>query len=313
MRILVTGGAGFIGGHVVAALLGDGARVRVVDDFSAGSAAALHEAFRLGLTPADVRQADVTLPTGQREIDRWAPDVVLHLAANPRVSESIRDPYADARVNVLGTVSVLAAAARAGAAKVVLASSGGTIYGSLPEGESRLGEEAPRDPLSPYGLSKLTAHSYAELYDRLFGLPCTVLALGNVYGPGQHARAGVVAATVQAVAAGRRPRIHGTGRQTRDFVHVSDVAAAFVLAARAAPAGTVNIGTGVETSIAGLVERVRAAFGSPLRPEHREAALGEVERSCLDPRRAHERLGWRPTVDLDEGIERLVARRRQHV
>jgi UDP-glucose 4-epimerase len=309
----VTGGAGFVGGHVVAALLEDGARVRVVDDFSSGSVTALHQAFELGLVPADVRRADVTLPAGQREIDRWAPDVVLHLAANARVGESIRDPYTDARINVLGTVSVLAAAARAGAAKVVLASSGGTIYGSLPDGESRLGEEARRGPLSPYGLSKLTAHSYTELYQRLFGLPCTVLALGNVYGPGQLARAGVAAATVQALAGGRRPRINGTGLQTRDFVYVSDVAAAFVRAVRAAPAGTVNIGTGVETSIIGLVERVRAAFGSPLRPEYYEASPGEVERICLDPRRAEERLGWRPAVDLGEGIERMVARHRQHV
>jgi UDP-glucose 4-epimerase len=306
MRVLVTGGAGFVGGYVVASLVATGARVRVLDDFSTGSMDNLCHARALGLADADIRAVDIATFEGQQEIRDWRPSVVVHLAANAAFARSIRDPYLDARINILGTIGVLAAAASCGAEKVVLASSGGTVYGELPAGAARLAEDAPRTPVSPYGLSKLTADRYAELYRELFGLPHTALALANVYGPGQDPGAGVVAATARAVATGRRPLIYGDGLQTRDFVHVSDVADAFRRAVNAPPCATVNIGTGIETRIADVVAEVCRCFGVTTTPQYAPERPGEVTRICLDNRRAAELLGWRPTVGLVEGIAGVV-------
>jgi UDP-glucose 4-epimerase len=295
MRALVTGGAGFIGSHLVDALLAQGATVAVVDDLSSGSRERVPEGSALHV--ASIAEPGSLAPIFAAE----RPEVVFHLAAQVDVRSSVADPFRDALANVAGTASVLEAARRAGARRVLLASTGGALYGDtelLPTPES-----APLEPFSPYGASKAAAESYCALYTRLHGLSTLALRFGNVYGPRQdpHGEAGVIAIFAGAVV-GRRPvTIFGDGSQTRDYVYVGDVVAGFLAAAGAAATGAVNIGTGIETSVLELVR----ALG--VEPEFAPSRTGEVARSCLDVARAAESLGWQARVPLAEGLERTVA------
>ena len=310
MKILVTGGAGFIGSHLVARLLAEGMRVAVLDDLSAGSRASLGEAQRRGLRADDVFVADVASSAGAAVVDRWRPEVVVHLAAQSKVSVSVRAPQCDALVNVVGTVNLLDAAVRAGVRRVVAASSGGTVYGEMPSGLRRIPEATSRRPVCPYGVGKAAADSYLHVFQELYGLPTTTLLLGNVYGPRHDHATGddVISSFVEAVAYGRRPVVCGDGAQTRDFVHVTDVVDAFVRACRGGVNGAVNIGSGVETSVGDVARLVCAALAACGEVDYAPARPGEVRRVCLDNSRARALLGWRARTGLQAGIGHLAER-----
>jgi UDP-glucose 4-epimerase len=298
MRALVTGGAGFIGSHLVDALLDRGDAVSVVDDLSSGRRERLPDGVPLHVTDiADIGGA----------MDQERPEVVFHLAAQVDVRKSVADPAQDARVNVAGTASVLEAARAAGARRVLLASTGGALYGeSVPLPTP---EDALLAPFSPYGASKAAAETYLALFTRLHGLSTMSLRFGNVYGPRQdpHGEAGVIAIFAGAAAEGRPVTVYGDGTQTRDYVYVGDVVSGFLAAAGSDATGAANIGTGVETTVLELAE----ALG--VEPEFAPARKGEVARSCLDVGRAADVLGWRAQVALGDGLERTLAAARATV
>ena len=291
MRAIVTGGAGFIGSHVVDALVARGDEVTVIDSLVHGkkenvSAVAQHHV-------RDVREPVDDL------FDEVQPEAVFHLAAQADVRVSVEDPVGDAEVNVLGTVRILEAA-RAHGAQVVFASTGGAIYGECLEAAR---EDSPCEPLSPYGTAKLAGEEYIRSYNRLYGTRHIALRYGNVYGPRQDPKgeAGVVAIFLGALARGETPRIFGDGSQTRDYVYAGDVARA-TLAAAGQDGGVFNVGTGSETSVVELYEACRRVAGSALEAEPAPARLGELQRSVLDVSRSERQLGWRPEVPLDKGL-----------
>ena len=291
MRAIVTGGAGFIGSHVVDALLARGDEVHVLDDLSAGKRGRVAEGAVLHV--ADVRAPDEVF-------DAVRPDAVLHLAAQANVRTSVERPDHDAEVNVLGTLRILEAARRHDA-KIVFSSTGGAIYG---ECDGRAAETAERRPLSPYGTSKLCGEEYLATWNRLHGTSHVSLRLGNVYGPRQdpHGEAGVVAIFMGALREGDTPKIYGDGRQTRDYVYVADVVGAILAALERDSGGVLNVGTGVETSVLELYDAVRRMTGIEREPTLAPARVGELQRSVLDVSLAARELGWRPQRSLDEGI-----------
>ncbi|HZO50073.1 MAG TPA: NAD-dependent epimerase/dehydratase family protein, partial [Gaiellaceae bacterium] len=283
---------GFIGSHIAEALVARGDEVHVLDNLSSGRRENVPEGAELHV--ADIRDpGDV--------FDAVRPELVFHLAAQASVSVSVAKPAFDAEVNVLGTVAVLEAA-RAHGAQVVFSSTGGAIYG---ECESPATEAWARRPLSPYGTSKLAGEEYLAAWNRLHGTRHVSLRYGNVYGPRQdpHGEAGVVAIFLRAVAEGRRPTIFGDGSQERDYVYVVDVARA-TLAAAKLDGGVLNVATGRPTSVLELVEAMRRATGREIDPELGPQRLGDLQRSVLDASLAERELGWRPEVELEEGLRR---------
>ena len=307
MDCVVTGGAGFIGSNLVDALIARGDRVTVIDNLSTGKRSNLEEATSRG---AELREADVRDAGVISEILADArPDLVFHLAAQIDVRHSVEDPADDANVNVGGAIALLQAARAAGVRRVVNSSTGGALYGDadiLPTPEDH-----PIRPLAPYGQSKYAAEGYCELYTRLHGLSTVSLRYGNVYGPRQdiHGEAGVVAIFCGNVVEGRRSTIFGDGRQTRDWVEVSDVVRANLLAADANVAGPVNIGRGRETSVLELLDALAdvSDCGQPEEPRFAPERPGEVRRSCLDVERARRELGWEAQVELGSGLDRILA------
>ena len=286
MRAIVTGGAGFIGSHLVDALVSRGDEVTVVDDFSTGR--------REHLNPkAALLEHDI------RERCPFDADVVFHLAAQADVGTSVERPLFDAEVNVLGTLNVLEAA-RAGRAAVVFASTGGAIYGDV---QGPAAEDAPLRPVSPYGMAKLAAEGYVAGWRRVHGLRSVVLRFANVYGPRQSAslEGGVIAIFLERLAAHEETTIFGDGEQTRDFVHVGDVVRSLIAAAEHDD-GIFNVGTGVETTVNRLHELCREASGIDVPPRHGPPRLGDARRSVLDVDRAERDLGWRPEVALADGL-----------
>jgi UDP-glucose 4-epimerase len=309
MNCLVTGGAGFIGSHVVDALIARGDRVTVVDNLSTGRRSNLEPALRKG---AELCVVDVTDADAISEIFAAVrPELVFHLAAQIDVRHAVADPADDARINALGTIAVLEAARAAGARRLVNSSTGGALYGDAAVIPAP--EDHPIRPLAPYGQSKYAAEGYCELYTRLHGLSTVSLRYGNVYGPRQdvHGEAGVVAIFCGRLASGARPTVFGDGRQTRDWVDVSDVARANLLAAEADSGltGPINIGTGRETSVLELIEALNQAGGvrALTEPEFAPERPGEVRRSCLDVQRACRELGWEARVGLRDGLSRVLA------
>jgi UDP-glucose 4-epimerase len=290
MRAVVTGGAGFIGSHVVDALAARGDEVHVLDDLSKGLRRNVAAAATLHV--ADIRDADAVF-------DSAPPDVVLHLAAQADVRVSVERPDHDAEVNVLGTLRVLEAARRHGA-QVVFASTGGAIYG---ECDGPAAESAPRRPLAPYGTSKLCGEEYLATWNRLYGTAHVSLRFGNVYGPRQepHGEAGVVAIFMGILRDGGAARIYGDGRQTRDYVYVGDVVRA-VLAAIGRDGAVYNVGTGVETSVLELYDAIQEAAGVRRAAEHAEPRAGELKRSVLDISLAARELAWAPEHTLADGL-----------
>jgi len=295
MRVLVTGGAGFIGSHLTDAFLNRGDEVTVVDDLSAGSTARLDE--RAVLHKLSILQAE-RLAALVEEIN---PGLICHLAAQIDVRSSVLFPADDAQANVVGTVNVLEAARRA-AARVLFCSSGGALYGRdapIPSRESVL----PL-PESPYGVAKSCAEQYVGLYQRLHGATHGVLRLANVYGPRQDptGEAGVVAIFCSRALEGQQPTIYGDGTQTRDYVYVGDVVTAFLAAADAGRPGTWNIGTGIETTVLGLAASIGEAAGRALEPEFAQARPGELPRSALAVDLARRDLGWSAATSLADGV-----------
>jgi len=291
VRAIVTGGAGFIGSHVVDALVAQGAEVAVVDSL-------VHGAKENVAAGAELHVGDIREPLDDL-FDAVRPEAVLHLAAQADVRVSVARPVDDAEVNVLGTVRILEGARKHGA-QVVFSSTGGAIYGDCTKSAP---EDSPCEPLSPYGTAKLAAEEYLRAYNRLYGTRHIALRYGNVYGPRQdpHGEAGVVAIFLGALARGDQARIFGDGSQTRDYVYVGDVARATV-AALGHEGGVFNVGTGRETAVAELYELCARVAGSDLPAEHAPARLGELQRSFLDPTLAAETLGFRAMVDLEDGL-----------
>jgi UDP-glucose 4-epimerase len=291
VRAVVTGGAGFIGSHVVDALLARGDEVQVLDDLSKGTRANVPAGAKL-------QESDIRGDAGA-VFDAARPEVCFHLAAQADVRVSVERPDFDADVNVLGTLHVLEAARRRGT-KIVFSSTGGAIYG---ECDGPADEDHPRNPLAPYGVSKLAAEEYISAYNRLYASAHVSLRYGNVYGPRQdpHGEAGVVAIFMKRLAEGGTPRIFGDGKQTRDYVYVADVVAA-TLAAAGHPGGVLNVGTGVETSVLDLYGRIGRATGIEQEPEFAEARAGELQRSVLDASSARRELAWEPQHSLDDGL-----------
>ncbi|MEY2431592.1 MAG: UDP-glucose 4-epimerase [Acidimicrobiaceae bacterium] len=301
MKAIVTGGAGFIGSNLVDALLDRGDQVAVIDDFSSGREANLEAAVGRG---AAVHRADICDAAKMRELlDAERPDVVYHLAAQVDVRVSVSDPALDALVNVGGTINLLEAARAAGARRFVFASTGGAIYGEtdiVPTPET-VGPE----PMAPYGTSKFCAEQYLGLYTRLFGLSSVAMRFGNVYGPRQdpHGEAGVIAIFCGRLRAGERPKIFGTGEQTRDYIYVGDVVSGLIEAGDSDVSGAVNLGTEEETSVLRIVELLTqySANGS-FEPKFAESRLGEIDRSCLAVTHARDVLGWASKVRIEEGL-----------
>ena len=304
MKALVTGGAGFIGSNLVDALLESGAAVTVVDDLSTGRRQNLDDAIAgaAKLVELDIRdgKALTALAVAER------PEAIFHLAAQIDVRKSTADPAFDASINVGGTANVLEASRVAGTRRAVFVSTGGAIYG---EGEGKplpLGEDAPVEPFSAYGTSKHAGEGYLALYERLYGLSTVSLRLGNVYGPRQDplGEAGVIAIFCGRLLAGERPTVFGDGKQTRDYIYVGDVVAAMLAAAGSETTGAINVGTGIETDVLELADRLRALDGGAgFEPEFAPPRTGEVQRISIDPARAERELGWRAEVALERGLE----------
>jgi UDP-glucose 4-epimerase len=289
LRVVVTGGAGFIGSRVALAYRRRGDQVLVVDDLSGGSRASLPDGV-------DFAKVDITDPSTGRRIADFRPELVVHAAAQVSVPRSVADPDRDAEVNVAGTAQVVAGARAGGASRLVFLSSGGAVYGDADGAD----EDAPAAPRSPYGRSKLEA----EALVRLSGLSSGIARLANVYGPGQRSdlEGGVVAIFLERLMLDQAVDIHGSGRQVRDLVHVDDVVAAIHAIAESTKVGTWNVATGVGTTILELLDRVRevTASGAPVR--FLPARSGDVSISRLSIERIGRELGWQPRLDLGTGL-----------
>ena len=299
MRVLLTGGAGFIGSHVAEHLLARGHEVAIIDDLSTGLR---------GNVPAGARFYERDIRTGcARVFEEFKPDALSHQAAQIDVRRSVREPDFDASVNVLGTIRLLQNCVRYGLGRVIFASSGGAVYGEQQEWPAT--EVHPQCPISPYGVSKLAAERYLHFYHVQYGLSYAALRYANVYGPRQdpHGEAGVVAIFAGNLATRKVSTINGTGEQTRDYVYVGDVARANVLALEGdAPSGAYNVGTGIETSVNQLYELLRSISGRELPANDGPAKPGEQQRSSIDSACADRSFGWRPKVTLAEGLEETL-------
>lgn len=311
MNTLVTGGAGFIGSHLVDLLIAEGHDVVVIDNLSHGKLANLEDAQATGhLTFLEADLLDVDFDA---VVEKHQPEVIFHLAAQIDVRESVADPLHDAQTNILATIRLAEAARRHGVRKVVHTSSGGSIYGT-PE-QFPVDESVPVDPHSPYAASKVAGEIYLNTFRHLYDLDCSHIAPANVYGPRQdpHGEAGVVAIFSQRLLAGEPTRVFGGGNNTRDYVFVGDVVRAFYLASGEKGSGMrFNIGTSVETSDRELHSLVAQAAGAEDNPEFAPARLGDVPRSALSFARAQEVLGWEPLTPIADGVAQTVEYFRTH-
>jgi len=296
LRILVTGGAGFIGSNIVDAYIEAGHEVAIIDNLSSGKEENLNPKARF--YKIDIRSPEIDLVFAKEK-----PDVLNHHAAQIDVRKSVSDPVYDANVNIIGTLGLLQSAIKHGAKKVIFASSGGSIYGeakNLPADES-----TPLDPLAPYATSKVAAEYYLSCYSALHGLKYTALRYGNVYGPRQdpHGEAGVIAIFCQAMLGDKEVKIFGTGEQLRDYVYVGDVVRANVLALENGDNEGVNIGTGKGTSVNELFAVLKEAIGYQKDANYQPPRQGELEKIYLTNAKAKEVLTWEPQVDIKKGLE----------
>lgn len=303
-RVLVTGGAGFIGSNLVDRLLADGHEVTVVDDLSTGKLFNLQGARRNPDLPLSFQRLDIVSDGLERAVARAEPEVVLHLAAQIDVRRSVDDPVHDAMVNVVGTVQLLEACRRHGVAKLVFTTSGGCIYGEPGSEDLPVDEGYPGHPHSPYGASKRGVEEYLHTYAALYGLRWTSLALANVFGPRQDplGEAGVVSIFGGRMLEGRDVTIYGDGLQTRDFVFVNDVVDAFVAAMGAGDGLRCNIGTGQQTSVNELFAALADITGYGKSPIYAPARAGELRHIALEAGLARTELGWQPKATLREGL-----------
>ena len=305
MKVLVTGGAGFIGSHVADALVDRGYDVHVLDDLSGGRRANVPAS-------ATFHELDIRSDEAADLIRREKFDALLHFAAQMDVRRSVADPRFDADVNVLGFLNLMEAGREAGLKKVVFASTGGAIYGEPDPAINDAGpqpEHHPQRPVSPYGITKLVTEKYLHFYETAYGVPYVALRFGNVYGPRQnpHGEAGVVAIFTERLLDGRQPVIYGHGEQTRDYVYVGDVVRAVLAGLDHDGSDVVNVGTGRETSVNELFRTLNTITEAGADEVHAEGKPGEQQRSVLDVSHAAESLGWRPEVSLEDGLRETVA------
>lgn len=299
MKVLVTGGAGFIGSHLVDRLIQEGNEVIVIDDLSTGKRKQINKKARL--YKMDIRSKRV-----ERVFRKERPLVMVHLAAQMNVRHSTEDPGFDADVNILGTLNLLEHAVKQGVRKVSFASSGGAVYGEqevFPAAESHR-----TDPLSPYGISKLAGEKYLAYYANAMGLRTTILRFANVYGPRQEpeGEAGVIAIFAKCMVEGGQPIINGTGKQTRDFVYVDDVVEALMMTLGEDIQGTFNVGTGRETTVNECYKIMKELTKSTCKDLFGAAKKGEQLRSVVDVRKLRERFDWEPQVSLPDGLKMTV-------
>lgn len=299
MKVLVTGGAGFIGSHLVDRLIMEGHEAIIVDNLATGKRRNINRAARF-------YKMDIQSWRLERVFRSERPNVVMHLAAQMDVRKSVEDPMFDAQVNVLGTLNVLQQSVKHGVRKVVFSSSGGAIYGDqeiYPAPETHVTK-----PLSPYGLSKLCGEQYLSYFQRVSGLQAVSLRYANVYGPRQdpEGEAGVVAIFIQKMLNNEQAVINGNGRQTRDFVFVDDVVEANLAMIGQDTQGTYNVGTGVETSINDLFRILVQHSGANCKEIHGPAKKGEQARSVIDSTKLRQEVSWEPKADLSEGLKKTV-------
>ena len=307
MRILVTGGCGFIGSHLVDELIKQGHRVVVVDNLSTGKKENLNHKARF-------YQIDIQDPEISQIFQKEKPEVVFHFAAQIDVRKSVEDPMSDAKINILGSLNLIQDFIQvSGHKKFIFASSGGAIYGDtnvIPTPEGHL-----ENPESPYGITKLTVEKYLWFYKKAYGLDYLSLRLANVYGPCQNSKgeAGVVAIFADKMLSGSQPIINGSGCQTRDFVYVKDVVESALLAMKKEKSGIYNIGTAKETSINEIFRKIKELTGSNCQEIHGPEKPGEQKRSCLDYSKAKKELNWQPKYNLEEGLKETVKWFKEHL
>ncbi len=300
MKILVTGGAGFIGSHVVEAYLSEGHEVAVFDNLSTG----VRENIPTNVT---FFEGDITdLERVQEVLEQFRPEVINHHAAHIQVGYSVENPHFDAQANIFGVLNIMQVAKDLGTVKrVIMASTGGAMYGDK---ELPFDEKMNPQPLSPYGISKRSGEMYLYFYFSQYGIPFTALRYSNVYGPRQnpHGESGVIAIFLERLLQGKETVIHGDGNNTRDYVYVGDVARANVLALQHSSVGEINIGTGVETSTNEVYRKVVDALHLDIEEKHGPARPGEQKRSVLNYSKAQSELGWQPMVAFGEGLLKTV-------
>lgn len=300
MKICVTGGAGFIGSWVAEAYLAQGHEVTVVDNMATGVPENVPQGARL-------IEMDITTDDFDRFVDNERFDVMNHHAAHMELRVSVNKPMYDAHVNILGSLRVLEASRRSRVAHVILASSGGALYGV--QDVYPADEDHPLRPISPYGVAKRSMELYGEYYARLHGMRITSLRYTNVYGPRQnpHGEAGVVAIFLEKSLAGETCVIHGDGRQSRDYIYVADVADANIAVTNTGVEGVFNVATAVETDVNDIVAALGRSMGKTLDIEHGPAKPGDLMRNVCSSQRLYQATGWRPTIGIEQGIERTVA------
>jgi UDP-glucose 4-epimerase len=299
MNVLITGGAGFIASHVADAYIADGHRVIILDDLSSGSLDNVNP-------KAVFYQLDIRRPEVEEVFKKERIDVLNHHAAQMDVRKSVADPAFDASINVLGGLNLFENARKYGVKKVIFSSTGGAIYGEqdcFPADENH-----PTRPLSPYGITKLATEKYLFYYKAVYGIDHVILRYANIYGPRQsaHGEAGVVAIFCNRLLKNQQAVINGDGAQTRDYVYVGDVAAANLLALKYAGSNTFNIGTGVETDVNQLFHVLRDTLNPASAEHHGPAKLGEQLRSVITSEKINRELGWRPSIQIDEGLRQTA-------
>lgn len=300
-KAVVTGGAGFIGSHIVDALIERGFKVLVIDNLSSGKRSNINS--KAHLEKLDIREQ---LPL-QKLIKSYKPDAIFHCAAQIDLRFSVANPMTDAEINVLGSINLLEAARQTGVKKFVFSSSGGAIYGGATELPTS--EKYQAHPFSPYGVSKLSFEEYLHCYKHMYNFPYVALRYANVYGPRQSGKgeAGVVSVFAQKMLRGEKPVINGDGKQTRDYVYVDDIVRANMLALSPRAEGVFNVGTGQETSVNEIFRKLKKLTNSSVREQHVLAKVGEERRSVLNASKAKKIMKWQPCVSLDVGLKRTVA------
>lgn len=301
MKVLLTGGAGFIGSNVVDAYIKAGHSLAIVDNLSTGKEQNINPKAKF--YKADIRDPKILAEVFKKE----KPDIVNHHAAQISVVHSVKDPVFDAQTNILGSINLIEAALKNNVKKFIYISSGGAMYGepkTLP-----VSEDYPAEPLSPYGITKHTVEHYLKLYSLNFGLKYTVLRYANVYGPRQDPKgeAGVISIFTEQLLSNIRPTIFGDGNKTRDYIYVGDVVKANIAALTKGENDAFNIGTGIQTKDFEIFKAIRDALGNKIEPIFGQKRPGEIDHICLSIKKADEVLSWKPCVKLNDGIKETVS------